>query len=216
MSKYENGESTRQAILDAAKRLFYYNSYEATSMDDICREAHVRRSSIYYHFKNKDQILNQVLIDIVKEYELLAEQYCDIPEYIFTLSMAIIWQLFLHDDGFRKMHLQWAKNNPMYSPDNQVFSIHLLCYQRSTDQKLDVEQVRELSAASAYGLLIYILNLAAGRYDVFTAEELVQHCMSNIGRLYHLEEFVVEKAWNDILPYIRKLPLESLKKLRIE
>lgn len=215
MGKYENGISTHQVILDTAKKLFYTNGYESTSIEDICREAHVRRSSLYYHFKTKDQILDQVLMDIVKECERLVEQYCDVPEYVYTLSMAAIWQLFLHDEGFRKIHLQWARNNPMYSPDNQVFTIHLLCYQRSTDQKLNVEQVRELSAASAYGLLIYILNLAGQRYDVYTAEELVQHCMSNIGRLYHLEETVIEKAWQDILPYIRKLPLEDLKKLRI-
>lgn len=211
MGKYENGAASKHHIVNTAARLFYENGYDETGMDDISRAAHMRRSSIYYHFKSKEQILDQIIVDMIRKNELIAEKYCDVPEYLFTLAMAILWQQFLYDERFRRLQLQWAKNNPMYTGNKQAFPVHLLCYQRSANRKLEVEQIRELSAASAYGLVVYIVKLAGERYDTFTAEELVRHCMTNIGRLYHLEEDIVEHTWNDVLPYIRALPLEDLK-----
>lgn len=46
----EDAEQTRQALLDAALRVFAARGYGATTLDDIAHEARVTRGAIYWHF----------------------------------------------------------------------------------------------------------------------------------------------------------------------
>ncbi|MBS0246793.1 MAG: TetR/AcrR family transcriptional regulator [Proteobacteria bacterium] len=56
-----NDPTTRDAIVDAADRLFYENGYEHTSFADIADALHISRGNFYYHFKTKDEILTAVI-----------------------------------------------------------------------------------------------------------------------------------------------------------
>ncbi|MFC0226825.1 multidrug efflux transporter transcriptional repressor AcrR [Serratia aquatilis] len=51
---------TRQQILDAAVREFSERGVSATSLTDIATAAGVTRGAIYWHFKNKVDLLNEV------------------------------------------------------------------------------------------------------------------------------------------------------------
>lgn len=53
---------TRQRILDTALRLFSQRGFSAVSIRDICAEVHIKESSVYYHFKNKRAIFDELLI----------------------------------------------------------------------------------------------------------------------------------------------------------
>jgi len=53
--------STRDAIVAAARRLFYVRGYEKTSLAELAREAGVPKGNFYYHFKTKDDVLRAVL-----------------------------------------------------------------------------------------------------------------------------------------------------------
>lgn len=44
---------TKERLLDTAIDLIWRNNYSAVSVDDICREADVRKGSFYYHYKSK-------------------------------------------------------------------------------------------------------------------------------------------------------------------
>jgi AcrR family transcriptional regulator len=59
-------ELTRKRIQDAARELFYLNGYEATTIDQIAVGAGTRRSTLYVHFRDKEDILLTI-----------AEGYCD-------------------------------------------------------------------------------------------------------------------------------------------
>lgn len=50
-------EASRNAILDAASRLFIERGLSGTSMQDIAKALGVTRTAVYYYFKNKDEIL---------------------------------------------------------------------------------------------------------------------------------------------------------------
>jgi AcrR family transcriptional regulator len=49
-------EQTRNAILDAAERVFYAHGVARTSLDEIAREAGVTRGAVYWHFKDKIEL----------------------------------------------------------------------------------------------------------------------------------------------------------------
>jgi AcrR family transcriptional regulator len=53
MSKTVSTESTREALLEEAKKLFCEKGFEGTSVRDICQNIEVNVSSIKYHFGDK-------------------------------------------------------------------------------------------------------------------------------------------------------------------
>src|SRR5690554_6210673 len=53
---------TRERILEESAKLFAEKGYSATGIDEIARNVEITKSVIYYHFKNKEDIL-QTLID---------------------------------------------------------------------------------------------------------------------------------------------------------
>jgi AcrR family transcriptional regulator len=59
MSKNINVESTREALLEEAKKLFCENGFDGTSVRDICQSANVNVSSIKYHFGDKEGLYRE-------------------------------------------------------------------------------------------------------------------------------------------------------------
>ena len=53
---------TKQAILDAAERLFAENGYAATSLRQIISKAGVNLAAVHYHFGSKQELLDQVIL----------------------------------------------------------------------------------------------------------------------------------------------------------
>lgn len=49
-------DDTRDAIVDAADRLFQRFGYQKTTVDDIAREAGTGKGTIYLHFKSKEEV----------------------------------------------------------------------------------------------------------------------------------------------------------------
>lgn len=56
-------EKTRVAILKAAERKFYENGVVSTSLQDIAKAAGVTRGAVYWHFRDKGDLL-KVLADM--------------------------------------------------------------------------------------------------------------------------------------------------------
>ena len=52
---------TRDRLIDAARKLFWVQGYEATSVAEILKKAEVNSGSLYYHFKSKEDRLLAVL-----------------------------------------------------------------------------------------------------------------------------------------------------------
>src|SRR6187200_805139 len=46
----------KQRLMDAAQSLIWESSYGATSVDDICAKADVRKGSFYHFFKSKSDL----------------------------------------------------------------------------------------------------------------------------------------------------------------
>lgn len=57
---YEKGARQKQAIVEAADRLFYVRGYGASSFTDIAQAAEFNRGNFYHYFKSKEDILTAV------------------------------------------------------------------------------------------------------------------------------------------------------------
>jgi AcrR family transcriptional regulator len=59
--RQREAEATRELILDAARRLFVENGYDATSMRAIAREIEYTPTAIYHHFRGKEELFDELL-----------------------------------------------------------------------------------------------------------------------------------------------------------
>jgi AcrR family transcriptional regulator len=56
-----NDDIIQQQILQAAQQLFQKHGYQKVTMDDVARAIGKGRSSLYYYYKNKDEVFNAVM-----------------------------------------------------------------------------------------------------------------------------------------------------------
>lgn len=56
----KKASDTRNSILDAAEDVFNNRGYSQTSLNEIAEAAGVTRGAIYWHFKNKEDLFNEM------------------------------------------------------------------------------------------------------------------------------------------------------------
>lgn len=56
---------TQKAIVEVAAELFAHNGFDATSLDDIAEVLGVTKPALYYHVKNKEEILRLICLLIL-------------------------------------------------------------------------------------------------------------------------------------------------------
>lgn len=67
----------RQQIIDAATNSFSTFGYKATTMDQVARLANVGKGTIYTFFANKEELLNEIMISLIKEIKDEADKAYD-------------------------------------------------------------------------------------------------------------------------------------------
>lgn len=80
MSKPERarrGEDPGAYLKETAIDCFARYGYQGTSIDRIAREAGVTKGAIYYHFKDKNDLLSAAVADRVAEFEERVQKACD-------------------------------------------------------------------------------------------------------------------------------------------
>lgn len=77
-SNRERTEQTRQALMNAARRLFVEKGYAETATPDIVAEAGVTRGALYHHFEDKKALFRAVIereaTDVADEIERRTER----------------------------------------------------------------------------------------------------------------------------------------------
>lgn len=61
------GEITKAKILEEAEKLFSEKGYDAASIGAISKAAGINKATIYYHFKDKQEIIQSLFSNIVIE-----------------------------------------------------------------------------------------------------------------------------------------------------
>lgn len=65
-----DGHITRKNILKVAEKLFSENGFDGTSVDKIAKTAKVNKATIYYHFKDKKEIIGSLFKEIMEDLEV--------------------------------------------------------------------------------------------------------------------------------------------------
>ncbi|WP_033309708.1 TetR/AcrR family transcriptional regulator [Streptomyces iakyrus] len=75
----ERSMARRAELIAIGRRLFADTSYDALSMDDIARQAHVAKGLIYYYFQSKRGYYLAIIQDSVAELLTLAASGLELP-----------------------------------------------------------------------------------------------------------------------------------------
>ena len=57
------GVHKRQRLVDSARRMFYHQGVERTTLADVASEASVAVGNIFYYFKTKDELVDAIIAD---------------------------------------------------------------------------------------------------------------------------------------------------------
>lgn len=71
--------NTKERIMDVALHMFSEKGYEATSIRNICSEVGIKESTLYYHFKNKQDILDSLVTKFKSHIAELLSHIDEIP-----------------------------------------------------------------------------------------------------------------------------------------
>lgn len=79
-------KNTKEFIEEAALELFSKKGYQAVSIRDICKVVGIKESTIYYHFANKQAIMDsllekvdQMMLVMKSQFNQAFEQVCEVP-----------------------------------------------------------------------------------------------------------------------------------------
>jgi len=141
----------RDAILDAAERLFARFGFRRTSVDDVAREAGIAKGSVYLHFEGKEAMLTAVLARIIEE----AERRCiaaeaaktPFPERLYGLleaQLAFVYERVGRSDHLMELHAARSRR------DAEMIQAALTAYVRRLTRFLKAADRRgEISLAAS-------------------------------------------------------------------
>lgn len=134
-----DAQATRANLLDAAEQLFQARGVSRTSLNDIAVAAHATRGAIYWHFKDKADLVNAMMerVSLPLEQMLVQEQVAQANNpvaEIHTAMMAVL-HLIATDVQTRRV-LQIATHKVEYigeldAVQSRHLRVHNECLQRN-------------------------------------------------------------------------------------
>jgi len=133
----------REAILRAAKKLFMEQGYRNTSVRQIVKEADTSMGNLYFHFKNKLEIVTVISKDFMDILRSQIKQVHDLgfsPEIGFALDFRIGYITTLEDQRLSQLWLVVRNTPPIhqYSLENKRIRLMTFFSDRIKKDELDL------------------------------------------------------------------------------
>lgn len=127
-----NSEDTKQFIVDIATKIFEHKGYSAASMANIKNETNLSKGTIYYHFKNKEELylncIQQVSNEFIRNWDITSktEQSAEKKLYLWANLNNIMLQKPIMNT-VQEYFVTTNKNNydvllELYEPEFQIVS----------------------------------------------------------------------------------------------
>jgi AcrR family transcriptional regulator len=133
-------DSTKEAIRNAAVALFADKGFAATSTREICQRAGITKPALYYHFGNKEQLYEELVLDAFNEYhkELRrASRHGRTPREKLTEVLSAMFYYARHRHHYWRMGFRMV-----LAPEKESPAINYVAMSQA-DEKLLAEIVRE-------------------------------------------------------------------------
>lgn len=199
-ASHEKG--TREQIRDAAIDLFSQKGYDAVSIREIARAVGIRESSIYNHYKGKEDILDSITGYFISELskpdsnevpmEVLLEKYG--PEEFMIVSCKAYMERFKDErlgKVWRLISIELYRNKKVRDFfKTTMMSFPLLAWEQTFQKMMDLGYLRhcdaKLMAREFFYYCIYLyFDYFYLRYDEVTYDEFVDSIADNLSGHIH-------------------------------
>jgi AcrR family transcriptional regulator len=119
----EEAEQTKEAIFQAGIKLLTEKGIRETSMTDIAREAGVTRGAIYWHFRNKEELLLEIRGRLTVFYQNLVETISDSELSMATrigTAVRLVLTKYKSDPEYRRLQDLDFKISILYAGDESL------------------------------------------------------------------------------------------------
>lgn len=192
---------TRERIIAAVVRAFNEKGYHAFSLADLAQQCSMSRGNLAYHYKYKEDILDDIAVQLDKEIKSFFEKRKDYPAF-YNLSL----------DIQTCRHLQ--KNYPFVFRDMSVLEHDSI---KEVMTKWSKAVIKRNLEAFAYG--IEIGNLKPEPFDglyyqlsvntwMITYYWVAQEAVREVGNLEEAEKM----AWAVIIPHFTEAGMQAFFK----
>lgn len=151
---------TQKAIVGAAAELFARNGFGATSLDEIAERLGATKGALYYHIKNKEDILRHIYLTVLTaSEEPLAEIVASSASPAEKLGRAIIHHATVAANRSPAMTVFYREHPHLTGPFAREIVVRKKVYERYFEQIIEEGQAagvftREIDAKIAtFGLL---------------------------------------------------------------
>lgn len=151
---------TQKAIVAAAAELFARNGFGATSLDEIAERLGATKGALYYHIKNKEDILRHIYLTVLTaSEEPLAEIVASSASPAEKLGRAIIHHATVAANRSPAMTVFYREHPHLTGPFAREIVVRKKVYERYFEQIIEEGQAagvftREIDAKIAtFGLL---------------------------------------------------------------
>lgn len=210
MGNYENGAFTRQVIVDACKKLFYEKGFHETSYSDICKEAHVNRSTIYYHFSNKELMRLEVLWEFFIKAKHIAETYCPETAYTGAIAMGILWTQTEKDENMRRYFRQLCLDFPIYTAKQDSSYFYFTAHDYMWKDFLSQPDIPSITFTTVYGYIMSCMLLLCEHPENYNGWDFFRYCSSSCLYICGLTECQSEEILSKAEQYFKTIPSELL------
>ncbi|UCB49556.1 MAG: TetR/AcrR family transcriptional regulator [Deltaproteobacteria bacterium] len=192
--------SRKEVILDGAAWLFSEKGFRDASMAELAKMTGVAQGTIFYHFKNKEELFLAILENIKEEIIREFDGYIRDHEFQNGLDMlegAISFYLHLAgtmEDRFILLHrhdaYSFARVNPTYREQLEAIYERLLdFFERAIRVGQEDGSIREVAARKA---ALIIFNMVDGlvrleTYDLYSAGALYNELIDSCRRMLRNE-----------------------------
>ena len=154
-------ESSRNAILQAALRLFAERGYHATTIEAIAREAGIAKGLVYNYFASKQELLRQLVLLGFREFEDL------LPELLRTA------------DPVQRLHVLFELSGKLIREKTEFYRLYMMVLLQVNRDK-ELSKIIQEYSRTLYAETEEILR-ELGVADVETEARLLAALLDGIG-----------------------------------
>jgi hypothetical protein len=210
MASYKIGVSTRQAIIAACKKLFYEKGFHETSYSDICKAAHVSRTTIYYHFKTKESLRYEVQWEYFIFNKHIAEKYCIDERYHYIVALCLFWKQIHRDEKMRRFALQACTDFPIYTGKMDLTHVYFVGYESMWEKFWALKNIPELNFASMYGYIVSCKRMLCEAPERLDLMMLWEHCVRTTLSVWGFPSELIDNIWTNVTHCLSLIPEEEM------
>ena len=107
----KKGEKRKKELLKIAYDLFLTQGYENTSVDEIIEKAQIAKGTYYYHFKSKEQMLEEVI-------DMMIDSETEMAKQVIGMDISVPQKIVGILASIKPTEAEQPVKNALFQPEN--------------------------------------------------------------------------------------------------